>query len=254
MSASSKDARQIFPNTEKLIRRFAAASGKSHGISRVRVGATFAQATPIGMELVMSISAVASNPYAYAPLQRDSASPAPPAGYSEGIKVSDLKRLDVTLMAVPLPQEMVDRINSAMKQMFTRPLGPPDNAPENTYATVKVNGKVVATLYNSGCSAMTNAAGAAMDGLEDPPGLEGPMLAQWRAEQYAKKLGGTVEKSSTAIDQQTWNARPPREYFFDEAAMNAFLTANKASAEQRHAAYAKSIQTELPQPEKELTA
>ena len=26
----------------------------------------------------------------------------------------------------------------------------PDNAPQNTYATVKVNGKVVATLYNGG--------------------------------------------------------------------------------------------------------
>ena len=32
----------------------------------------------------------------------------------------------------------------------------PDNAPQNIYATVKVNGKVVATLYNGGSTAMTN--------------------------------------------------------------------------------------------------
>jgi len=201
----------------------------------------------------MSISAISSNPYAYAPLQRDTASPAPTADYSEGIKVSDL--VQVYPGAIQrAPQSVIDQMNAAMKQMFTYPLGPPDNAPENTYATVKVNGQVVATLYNSGCSEMTNAAGAAMDGLEDPPGLQGPMLAQWRAEQYAAKLGGTVEKASTAIDQQKWNTRPPREYFFDEAAMNDFLAANQAAAEQRHAAYLQSMKTDLPQPDTELTA
>jgi len=201
----------------------------------------------------MSISAVSSNPYAYAPLQRDTASPAAPTDYSEGIKVSDLIQLNPGALQ-PAPQSVIDQMNAAMKQMFTYPLGPPDNAPENTYATVKVNGQVVATLYNSGCSEMTNAAGAAMDGLEDPPGLQGPMLAQWRAEQYAKRLGGTVEKAPTAQDQQTWNARPPREYFFDEAAMNAYLAANKASAEQRHTAYVRSMKTDLPQPETQRTA
>jgi len=201
----------------------------------------------------MSISAISSNPYAYAPLQRDTASPAPTADYSEGIKVSDL--VQVYPGAIQrAPQSVIDQMNAAMKQMFTYPLGPPDNALENTYATVKVNGQVVATLYNSGCSEMTNAAGAAMDGLEDPPGLQGPMLAQWRAEQYAAKLGGTVEKASTAIDQQKWNTRPPREYFFDEAAMNDFLAANQAAAEQRHAAYLQSMKTDLPQPDTELTA
>jgi hypothetical protein len=201
----------------------------------------------------MSIPAISSNPYAYAPLQRDTASSAPAADYSEGIKVSDLVQVYPSAIQ-RAPQAVIDRINEAFKQMFTYPVGPPDNAPENTYATVKVNGQVVATLYNSGCSEMTNAAGAAMDGLEDPPGLEGPALAQWRAEQYAAKLGGTVEKASTAINQQAWNTRPPREYFFDEAAMNDFLAANQAAAEQRHSAYLQSMKTDLPQPETELTA
>ena len=34
----------------------------------------------------------------------------------------------------------------------------PDNAPQNTYATIKVDGQVVATLYNSGGSATSGAA------------------------------------------------------------------------------------------------
>ena len=199
----------------------------------------------------MSISAVSSNPHTYAPLQRDTA-PSTPSSDIAPIKVSDLVQVYPEALQ-RAPQSVIDQINAAFKQMFTYPLGPPDNAPENTYATVKVNGQVVATLYNSGCSEMTNAAGAVMDGLEDPPGLEGPALAQWRAEQYAAKLVGTVEKASTA-NQQTWNARPPREYFFDEAAMNDFLAANRTAAEQRHTAYVQSIKPDLPQPGTERTA
>lgn len=82
-----------------------------------------------------------------------------------------------------------------------------DDAPENTYAQVKVGGKVVATLYNGGPSTMTNAAAATIGELEDPPGLEGPDLAQLRADTYAKLLGGTVEKAPTAITQSQWTPR-----------------------------------------------
>ena len=65
----------------------------------------------------------------------------------------------------------------------------PDNAPQNTYATVKVNGKVVATLYNGGSVAMTNQAAAMAGDLQDPPALNGgPDLAQWRAERIAKAV------------------------------------------------------------------
>jgi hypothetical protein len=205
------------------------------------------------MEWLVSISAVLSNVYAYAPLQRDTASSPQPSSDIAPIKVSDLVQVYPEALQ-RAPQSIINQMNAAMKDMFTYPLGPPDNAPENTYATVKVNGKVVATLYNIGCSEMTNAAGAAMDGLEDPPGLEGPMLAQWRAEQYAKKLGGTVEKAPTAQDQKTWNARPPREYFFDKAAMNDFLATNQAAAAQRHTAYVQSMKTDVPQPDTKLTA
>ena len=46
-----------------------------------------------------------------------------------------------------------------------------DDAPQNTYAQVKVDGKVVATVYNGGSSTMTNAAAGKIGKLEDPPGL-----------------------------------------------------------------------------------
>jgi hypothetical protein len=84
----------------------------------------------------------------------------------------------------------------------------PDNAPQNIYATVKVNGKVVATLYNGGSSVMTNDAAAKVGDLQDPPGLNGgPDLAQRRAERIAKAVGGTVEKAPTAITQSEWKPR-----------------------------------------------
>jgi hypothetical protein len=80
-----------------------------------------------------------------------------------------------------------------------------DDAPENTYAQVKVNGKVVATLYSGGSATLTNGAAAVIDNLKDPERLFGPNLAQWRADAYAKALGGTVEKAGTAISQSQWN-------------------------------------------------
>ncbi|MGY8638607.1 hypothetical protein RAD15_39695 [Bradyrhizobium sp. 14AA] len=117
----------------------------------------------------------------------------------------------------------------------------PDNAPENTYAQVKVNGKVVATLYNSGASAMTNAAGAEIGKLEDPPGLSGPDLAQWRADQYAERLGGTVEKASTAITQSQWTPRESSSTTYSreqlDAAFQAMLAEGQKAAAQQQSSY-----------------
>lgn len=111
-----------------------------------------------------------------------------------------------------------------------------DNAPENTYAQVKVDGNVVATLYNGGSSVMTNAAAAKIGKLEDPPGLSGPDLAQWRADRYAELLGGKVEKASTAITQSQWTPRESVSTTYSreqlDAAFQAMLAeGQKASAQ-----------------------
>ena len=133
----------------------------------------------------------------------------------QGIPVSALKKLDTSgmkIISVADNPELRDRMATmwlemqAAKSAFATEV--PDNAPQNIYATVKVNGKVVATLYNSGCSAMTNAAAGKVGDLQDPPGLSGgPNLAQWRAEYIAKALGGTIEKAPTAITQSEWTPR-----------------------------------------------
>src|SRR6185436_20016289 len=115
----------------------------------------------------------------------------------------------------------------------------PDNAPQNIYATVKVDGKVVATLYNAGSVAMTNQAGAMVGDLQDPPDLNGgPDLAQWRAERIAKAVGGTVEKASTAIAQSAWKPRETLSIIYTREQLDAAFEAMMAEQE-------KGIQTML---------
>ena len=105
----------------------------------------------------------------------------------------------------------------------------PDNAPQNIYATVKVNGKIVATLYNAGSSLMTNDAAAKVGDLQDPPGLiGGPDLAQWRAERIAKAVGGTVEKATTAITQSAWKPRQTTSTDYTRAQLDAAFEAMMA--------------------------
>ncbi|AJA66365.1 hypothetical protein RN69_04510 [Bradyrhizobium japonicum] len=116
-----------------------------------------------------------------------------------------------------------------------------DDTRENTYAQVKVDGKVVATLYNGGSSTMTNAAAAKIGKLEDPPGLSGPDLAQWRADNYAKLLGGTIETASTAITQSQWTPRQSNSTTYSrdqlDAAFQAMLAEGQRVMAQQQAPY-----------------
>ena len=93
-----------------------------------------------------------------------------------------------------------------LQQQDIAPRGLSDNEPNDVYATVKVGNQVVATLYNSGIVEMSNSAANAVDGLDEPP-MAGPALAQWRAETYAKLLGGKVEIAGTAKSQSEWTPR-----------------------------------------------
>jgi hypothetical protein len=133
-----------------------------------------------------------------------------------GIPVSEVKKLDTAglkVISIADHPELRDRMatmwlnNQAAEARMATEV--PDNAPQNIYATVKVKGEVVATLYNGGGSAMSNAAAGAVGDLQDPPGLNGgPALAQARAERIAKVLGGTIEKAPTAITPSQWTPRP----------------------------------------------
>jgi hypothetical protein len=116
-----------------------------------------------------------------------------------------------------------------------------DTAPENTYAQVKVGGKVVATVYNGGSSEMTNEAAGKIGNLQDPPGLSGPDLAQWRADSYAKLLRGTVEKASTAITQSEWTPHESSSATYSrdqlDAAFQAMLAEGQKAAAQLQSSY-----------------
>ncbi len=116
-----------------------------------------------------------------------------------------------------------------------------DDAPQNIYAQVKVGGKVVATLYSGGSSTMTNDAAAKVGDLQDPPALSGPDLAQWRADSYARLLGGTVEKAPTAIAQSQWTPHESSSTTYSrdqlDAAFQAMLAEGQKATAQRQSSY-----------------
>ena len=161
------------------------------------------------------------------------------------IDVSQVKPLQGA-KAISAADNPVLRDLMAMNWLITHEAGTAqsvvaDNAPQNTYAQVKVNGKVVATLYNGGSSVMTNAAAAQVGKLEDPPGLGGPDLAQWRADSYAERLGGTVEKAPTAITQSQWTPRESSAATYSrdqlDAAFQAMLAEGQKAAAQLQSSY-----------------
>jgi hypothetical protein len=116
-----------------------------------------------------------------------------------------------------------------------------DDAPQNIYAQVKVDGKVVATLYNGGSSTMTNGAAAMVGDFRDPPGLGGPNLAQWRADNYARLLGGTVERAPTAIAQSQWTPHESASTTYSrdqlDAAFQTMLAEGQKATAQRQSSY-----------------
>jgi hypothetical protein len=167
----------------------------------------------------------------------------------QGIPVSALKKLDTSglkIISAKDNPELRDRMatmwldTQAAESAFAMEV--PDNAPQNIYATVKVNGKVVATLYNGGSSAMTNDAAGRVGNLQDPPGLNGgPDLAQRRAERIAKAVGGTVEKAPTAITQSEWKPRQTTSTDYTsaqlDAAFDAMMAEGQKAIAQRSAGY-----------------
>ncbi len=174
---------------------------------------------------------------------------ASPQNTTQGIPVSSLNVIDISKLKVisikdypELRDQMATNWLNMQAAQSALATEVPDNAPQNVYATVKVNGKVVATLYNGGTSQMTNAAAAEVGDLQDPPGLNGgPDLAQWRAEAIAQATGGTIEKASTAITQAQWTPRQEvsRNYTRAQldAAFEAITAENQKAAAQRSAGY-----------------
>jgi len=152
-----------------------------------------AQAFPLKTTLTTGDAQLATEP------------PAPPATAS--VK---LEQPDLTFRALDVSQSKITPLDAGLRDLFAtvcweaQLAGSTDNASQNIYASVKVDGKIVATLYNGGSSIMTNEAAEKAGDLKAPPGLNGPDLAEWRAARIAEAVGGTVEKAPTATAQSEW--------------------------------------------------
>lgn len=143
------------------------------------------------------------------------------AALGDRIAIDSLKPL-TGLKPTKISAEVAARLEANLKQIqelrYRKPSGPPDEI----YAEVKVGGKVVATLYNSGAAVTSNASAGKLRRLPsmgEGTTLTGPALAQLRAEEIAKALGGTVAKAETAMTQAEWRARPPMTWTIDYEAM-----------------------------------
>lgn len=97
--------------------------------------------------------------------------------------------------AVPLELQNGDRMLEYIKA---------NSGGSSAYAQVVKDGRVIATLDNDG-SATTSGADAGLFDVNGGP-APGPDLAQWRANQIAKSIGGEVRLAQTAQRQQDWKA------------------------------------------------
>jgi hypothetical protein len=133
-----------------------------------------------------------------------------------------VQKLDISGLNVrKASDEEIARFKKIEELRYTRPINLENHPSQKIYAEVIVNGKSVAKVYNSGAMETSNAMYgkvSKLDSVNNPQG-GGPMLAQERAEDIAKLLGGKVVKSSTAITPAEWAKVPPIEFEVDYAAM-----------------------------------
>lgn len=131
-----------------------------------------------------------------------------------------VRKVSSTLKATPLaevPDELFQQIMEAKKDMleleYTELPSTSNNPTYKDYATIVVNGKVVAHIDNHGWLMTSNAMGGAFDAAikeadSKTNPVSGPALAKVRAETIAAYMGGTVVMAPTAIDQRTYDANP----------------------------------------------
>ena len=155
------------------------------------------------------------------------------AALGNGIAVHRLKAL-TGLNPVKLEPEEATRLQALMKEVQELRYRVPSGPVDEVYAEVKVGGQVVATLYNSGASVTSNVDWGRLRKLPsmgEGCTLTGPALAQLRAEEIAKALGGTISKAETAMTQPEWRARPPVTWTIDYERMARDERAAVASRE-----------------------
>jgi hypothetical protein len=191
-----------------------------------------AQSSPLKMMKTTADAQAASEPGA-----------TPPA------ESAKLEHPDLDFRTVDVSQSKITPLDVGLRDLFAtvcweaQLADSTDNASQNIYATVKVDGKVVATLYNGGSSIMTNEAAEKVGDLKAPPGLSGgPDLAQWRAARIAEAMGGTVEKAPSGMAQSAWKPRESTSSNYSRAQLDAAFEAMMAEQQNAIAQWSASYQ------------
>ena len=139
------------------------------------------------------------------------------------IDTSKLKRIHISEAS----ETFFNRFLESQQQMLeSRYSALPDTSSHPAYldyATVRVGGKVVAKFDNNGFMETSNAFGSSLVGQlpGDVNRKTGPVLAQARAEEFARQAGGEVVISSTALTQSQFEALPKLRATIDYAAMQS---------------------------------
>ena len=139
------------------------------------------------------------------------------------IDTSTLPRFNLAEADEALYQQFIDSEERFLTSRYTLiPDTSKDPAYQN-YATVEVDGEVVARIDNHGYVSSTNAAAGRFSGEipNDVNGQNGPILAEVRAAKIAELLGGEVIKSSTALTQAQFKKAPELQLSVDYKAMMA---------------------------------
>lgn len=125
------------------------------------------------------------------------------------------------------PKEVFERYLKAQQTMlemkYTNATDTSQSPAYRQYATVEVDGKVVAKLDNNGFMETSNALGGRFRDTLPMQGengaISGPDLAQARAEFIAEALGGEVKLANTALTQSEYSAVPQPQPTIDIQAM-----------------------------------
>lgn len=129
--------------------------------------------------------------------------------------------------ASELPEGLFSRIMQVQERMleqkYTQMPDTAENPAYQPYASVTLNGEVVAEIDNHGFTATSHANGAKIQRglpMEGAGGeITGPALAKARAEYIAEALGGEVSVAETALTQNQFSAIPQVKPSIDVDAM-----------------------------------
>ncbi len=95
--------------------------------------------------------------------------------------------------AIPIPASAIHKVDDVglLRRLSQEPPAEhdivADNHPSKTYATIEKNGRIVATIYESGVMMTPNDVGRPGNLAND-----GPNLAERRLQQMQEMLGGTI--------------------------------------------------------------